>query len=160
MLRVIVLSDSHGEENNLRWMLEQCWKRIGPVGAYIHCGDGARDFQRLERFIRARDEHALLIGVKGNCDYFEQVPEIEEITLEGARLMITHGHRFQVKSTYSALDAEARQRGCTAVLFGHTHMPCVEQRFALLVNPGSAASDTLAMLTIEDGQVSAEIMEF
>lgn len=160
MMRVIVLSDSHGEENNLRWMLEQCWKMIGPVDAYIHCGDGVREFQRLEGFIRARDEHALFVGVKGNCDYFEQASEIEEITLDGVKLLITHGHRFQVKSTYAALDMEARQRGCRAALFGHTHRPCVEQRSTLLVNPGSAANDTLALMTIADGQVSAEIMEF
>ena len=159
-MRVIVLSDSHGEENNLRWLLEQCWRYVGPVDAYIHCGDGARDFQRLENFIRARDEHALLIGVKGNCDFFENVPELEEITLDGARLLITHGHRFQVKSTYAALDLEAKRRGCAAALFGHTHSACVEQRNVLLVNPGSAASDTLAVLHISGGRVSAEIMEF
>lgn len=159
-MRVIVLSDSHGEENNLRWMLEQCWRMIGPVDTYIHCGDGARDFRRLENFIRTRDEHALMIGVKGNCDFFEDVPELEEITLGGARLLVTHGHRFQVKSTYAPLDIEAKRRGCVAALFGHTHVPCVEQRNVLLVNPGSAASDTLALLDIENGQVRAEIMDF
>lgn len=159
-MRVIVLSDSHGEENNLRWLLEQCWRMVGPVDAYVHCGDGARDFQRLGNFIRARDAHALMVGVKGNCDFFEQVPEVEEITLDGVKLLITHGHRFQVKSTYSALDIEAKRRGCAAALFGHTHMPCVEQRHALLVNPGSAATDTLALLTIDKGQIKAEIIDF
>ena len=159
-MRVIVLSDSHGEENNLRWMLEQCWRWVGPVDAYIHCGDGARDFQRVANFIRTRDEHALLIGVRGNCDFFEDVPELEVITLEGAKLLITHGHRFQVKSTYAALDIEAKRRGCAAALFGHTHIPCVEQRNTLLVNPGSACGDTLALLTIEQGVVKAEIMDF
>lgn len=159
-MRIIVLSDSHGEENNLRWMLEQCWRMVGPVDAYIHCGDGVRDFQRVENFIRTRDEHALLISVKGNCDFFEQAAELEQITLDGVGILITHGHRFQVKSTYAALDMEARRRGCAVALFGHTHTPCVEQRNALLVNPGSAATDTLALLTIEHGQARAEIMEF
>ena len=159
-MRVIVLSDSHGEENNLRWMLEQCWRRVGPVEAYIHCGDGVKDFQRVANFIRTRDEHALLIGVKGNCDYFEDAAEIEQITLDGVRILVTHGHRFQVKSTYAALDMEAKHCGCSVALFGHTHRDCVEQRNALLVNPGSAANDTLALLTIEHGQARAEIMYF
>ena len=122
-MRVIVLSDSHGEDTNLRWMLEQCWRMVGPVDAYIHCGDGARDFQRLENFIRARDGHALLIGVKGNCDFFDDVPEITQITLGGVRILVTHGHRFQVKRTYAALDMEAKQRECRVALFGHTHQP-------------------------------------
>ena len=108
-MRAIVLSDSHGDDTNLRWMLEQCWRMVGPVDAYIYCGDGARDFQRLENFIRARDEHALLIGVKGNCDFFDDVPEITQITLGGVKILVTHGHRFQVKRTYAALDMEAKQ---------------------------------------------------
>ena len=159
-MRVIVLSDSHGEDTNLRWMLEQCWRMVGPVDAYIHCGDGARDFQRLENFIRARDGHALLIGVKGNCDFFDDVPEITQITLGGVRILVTHGHRFQVKRTYAALDMEAKQRKCRVALFGHTHQPWIEQRHALLVNPGSAADDHLALLEIENGKVQAQLMDF
>lgn len=159
-MKAIVLSDSHGDDAELRWMLEECWKLVGPVGAYIHCGDGALDFLRMESFIRARDPQALLIAVKGNCDFFEDVPELAEFTLDGVRLMATHGHRFQVKSTLAALDMEARQRGCRAALFGHTHIPCVTQRNTLLVNPGSVSGNTLALLTIEDGQVRAELQEF
>lgn len=159
-MRAIVLSDSHGEDTNLRWMLEQCWRMVGPVDAYIHCGDGARDFQRLEHFIRARDGHALLIGVKGNCDFFDDVPEIAQITLGGVKILVTHGHRFQVKHTLAALDMEARQRGCQVALFGHTHQPWVEQRHTLLVNPGSAADDRLALLEMENGKVQAQLMDF
>ncbi|MBQ8653733.1 MAG: YfcE family phosphodiesterase [Clostridia bacterium] len=160
MIRAAVFSDSHGEDVNLRWLMEQCWKFYGRMDVYVHCGDGNADFQRAENFIRARDPHALLIGVKGNCDFGADLPDTEEITLEGAKLLITHGHRFQVKSTYAALDLEARRRGCAAALFGHTHVACVEQRGVLLVNPGSAANDSMAVLTIRDGKVSAEIMDF
>lgn len=160
MTRAIVLSDSHGDESGLRWLLEQCWRYVGPVDAYFHCGDGARDFQRLERFIRARDEQALLLGVKGNCDYFDDVPETRVVPLGSARLLLTHGHRFQVKRTYAALDIEAAQNGCQGALFGHTHQPLVEQRQTLLVNPGSAADGHLAVLTEADGHLTAEIMDF
>lgn len=160
MTRAIVLSDSHGDESGLRWMLEQCWRYVGPVDAYFHCGDGARDFQRLERFLLARDEHALLLGVKGNCDYFDDVPETRVASLGGVRLLMTHGHRFQVKRTYAALDREAAQSGCQGALFGHTHLPLVEKRETLLVNPGSAADGHLAILTVDAGRLTAEIMDF
>ena len=159
-MRVLVMSDSHGDDFTLRWLLEECWKLVGPIDAYIHCGDGAREFQRIENFIHTRDEHALCLGVKGNNDFGVELPDTQEITLGGAKLLITHGHRFQVKHTYAPLEIEALHRGCAAALFGHTHQPWVEQRLVLLVNPGCAAGETLALLHINDGRVSANIMHF
>ena len=159
-MRVLVMSDTHGDDFGLRWILEECWKRVGPIDAYIHCGDGGMDFQRVENFIRARDPHTLMYQVKGNCDLGLDLPEVQEITLGGAKLLLTHGHRYQVKHTYAPLEIEAHHRGCAAALFGHTHLPYIEQRRVLLVNPGSARGDTLALLHINDGQVSANIMHF
>lgn len=159
-MRALVMSDSHGDDFTLRWMLEECWKLVGPIDAYIHCGDGGREFAAMERFIRARDEHALLVSVKGNNDFGLELPETQEIVLGGARLLVTHGHRFQVKHTYAPLEIEAHHRGCAAALFGHTHQPWVEQRRVLLVNPGSVRGETLALLHIDGGKVSANIMHF
>ena len=130
------------------------------TGGYIHLGDGALDFQRVENFIRTRDPHALTYQVKGNCDMGVDLPEVQEIALGGVKLLATHGHRYQVKSTFTPIDVEAHHRGCAAALFGHTHQAYIEQRRTLLVNPGSARGDTLAMLKIENGAVSAEIMHF
>lgn len=159
-MRVLVMSDTHGEDFGLRWLLEECWKLTGPIDVYVHCGDGAMDFQRVENFIRARDGRAILYQVKGNCDFGVDLPEVTELTLGGVKLLLTHGHRFQVKSTYTPLDVEAHHRGCAAALFGHTHQPYIGQHRTLLVNPGSARGDTLALLKIENGSVSAEIMTF
>ena len=159
-MRVLIMSDSHGDDFGLRWLLEECWKLTGPIDAYIHLGDGALDFQRVENFIRTRDPHALTYQVKGNCDMGVDLPEVQEIALGGVKLLATHGHRYQVKSTFTPIDVEAHHRGCAAALFGHTHQAYIEQRRTLLVNPGSARGDTLAMLKIENGTVSAEIMHF
>lgn len=159
-MRVLIMSDSHGDDFGLRWLLEECWKLVGPIDAYIHLGDGALDFQRVENFIRTRDPHALTYQVKGNCDMGVDLPEVQEIALGGVKLLATHGHRYQVKSTFTPIDVEAHHRLCAAALFGHTHQAYIEQRRTLLVNPGSARGDTLAMLKIENGQVSAEIMHF
>ena len=35
-MRIIVLSDTHGEETTVRWLLEQAWRTLGPVDAYLH----------------------------------------------------------------------------------------------------------------------------
>ncbi len=64
-MRALIFSDSHGDEANLRWMAELAAQR-GPMDAYIHCGDGARDFDRLANFLLGLSPQAALYGVKGN----------------------------------------------------------------------------------------------
>lgn len=160
-MRCIVLSDSHGQDGNVRWMLEQCWKTAGPVDCYIHCGDGAYDFQRLENFIRARDEHAAMYNVRGNCDF--GIPELKEreiLSLGGARVLVTHGHFYHVKSTLTYLDNASREHDCSIVLFGHTHQPTMEMRHALLINPGSAADGRMALLEINDGNPRVNLLAY
>lgn len=160
-MRCIVLSDTHGDDSTVRWMLEQAWKTIGPVDCYLHCGDGAHDFARLENFIRARDEHASMYGVRGNCDFgVPDVPDQLVLHLGGAKVLLTHGHRYHVKSTYSYLDQAARENECSIVLFGHTHRADMEMRSALLINPGSGADGRLALLEINKGQPRFSLMEF
>ena len=52
-MKAIVLSDIHGDDTTLRVTLEKAWPRTGPVDAYFCLGDGVRDFERVEMFIRA-----------------------------------------------------------------------------------------------------------
>jgi len=160
-MRAIVLSDSHGAEDTLRWMLTECWKQVGPVDAYLHCGDGAREFARLAAFLHARDEHALLMGVRGNCDFAcRDVPETQVLSLGGARIFMTHGHLYRAKATLLDLDYAARERECSITLFGHTHQPCVETRGTLMINPGSAADSRLALLEVDEGRPRVRLLSF
>ena len=55
MMRALVLSDIHGEESRLRWMLEETWKMTGKIDGYFFLGDGVDDFAQAENFIRRRD---------------------------------------------------------------------------------------------------------
>lgn len=55
MMRALVLSDIHGEESQLRWMLEETWKMTGKIDGYFFLGDGVDDFAQAENFIRRRD---------------------------------------------------------------------------------------------------------
>lgn len=160
-MRCIVLSDSHGHDDDVRWMLQQAWKDIGPVDYYLHCGDGAYDFMRLENFIRARDENALQYGVMGNCDVgVPGVPDQRVLPIGGAQVFLTHGHRYHVKSEYSYLDEVAKEKGCSIALFGHTHIPFWEQRQTLLLNPGSARDGHMALLEITSGKPKFKLLAF
>lgn len=54
------------------------------------------------------------------------------------RVLLTHGHYYQVSLSLNYLREEALQRGVDIVMFGHTHRPLLEQEKGLtLLNPGS-----------------------
>ena len=107
MTRALIFSDIHGETTTLRWLLEEVWKQVGPIDAYICLGDGVRDFERVEGFIRQRDEHATMYAVRGNNDFAVAPPERMIIEFGGAKMYLTHGHFLKVRSTLYYLPQRA-----------------------------------------------------
>lgn len=151
-MRALLLSDIHGDLTTLRWLLEQVWQQTGPIDAYICLGDGVRDFEHAESFIRTRDEHALMYAVRGNCDFAVDAPVHQVVSLGGAQVYMTHGHYHRVKSTLSYLRDAAHEAGCSIALYGHTHAADVEPGVPMLVNPGSVKDDRCALLEVNDGK--------
>ena len=161
-MKIAVLSDTHGDEQNVRWLLEQVWKDSGPIDAYLHLGDGVYDFNRLQQFIRAHDPSAMLFAVRGNCDIgVNDEPETRVVRLGGVGLFMSHGHRYYVKQTYDYIDRAAQERGCAVALFGHTHVQTMEMRSVLLLNPGSATNDRMALIEIDEkGDIRPHLIEY
>ena len=158
MTRALILSDIHGEENNLRWLLEEVWKTVGPIDAYICLGDGVRDFERAESFIRSRDEHATMYAVRGNCDFITSYPERLVIHLGGLKIYMTHGHIHRVKSGLDYLYGAARAEGVDIALYGHTHRANVEYTTPWMINPGAAENDCCALLEVKDGKPHVKLI--
>ena len=152
MTRALILSDIHGETNNLRWLLEEVWKTVGPIDAYICLGDGVRDFERAESFIRNRDAHTTMYAVRGNCDFVTNYPDRLVIHLGGLKVYMTHGHIHRVKSGLDYLYGAARAEGVDIALYGHTHRANVEYTTPWMINPGAAEHDCCALLEIENGK--------
>ena len=79
------------------------------------------------------------------------------VNLAGARLMLTHGHRYFVKESTYRLLREARRAKVDAVLYGHTHFPdCHQEEDGLWVlNPGSAGyfGGSAGWMEIENGKI-------
>lgn len=133
-MRILIMSDSHG---NLDGMKKVARKEL--PDRIIHLGDYTRDAAALMK------EFPLIPMdiVGGNCDAFDRrnpAPPERVITVEGHRLLLLHGHAFQVKSDLSQLIAYARQQGVDVCLFGHTHVPHMSEPGLLLVNPGSVGA--------------------
>ena len=119
MPEILVFSDSHGWQ---RGMQEAYARQIRRPHLLLHLGDGAKDFED------AFGGEVPTLGVCGNCDLFSSMhlPE-ERLTEEGgARILMTHGHRYGVKSGLGALIRRAVECDADIALFGHTHMPYLE----------------------------------
>ena len=131
-MKVLIVSDTHGREQNLAEALEQ----TGPIDQLIHLGDvegGAEHIREL-----AGDAPAAIIA--GNNDFFSDLPREDVIEVEGNKILVTHGHYYGVSMAFDQLAEAARSRGCNAAFFGHIHVPVVEKEAGvLLVNPGSLA---------------------
>lgn len=157
-MKVLIVSDTHGREQNLAEALEQ----TGPIDQLIHLGDvegGAEYIREL-----AGDAPAAIIA--GNNDFFCDLPNERIFTLGGHRIFMTHGHGYFVHSGTLYLKREARKKGADIVMFGHTHKPYMEEDNELLVlNPGSLSLPRqeghrptyIVMEIADDGQISYEL---
>ena len=96
-MRVIVCSDSHGSFEPL-----QRAAKMFEADLVIHLGDHASDAARLSREIEIPVEY-----VRGNCDA-TGAPEEKLLNLEGKKILITHGHRYHVKSGITELALRMR----------------------------------------------------
>ena len=157
-MKVLIVSDTHGREQNLAEALEQ----TGSIDQLIHLGDvegGAEHIREL-----AGDAPAAIIA--GNNDFFCDLPNERIFTIGGHRIFMTHGHGYFVHSGTLYLKREARKKGADIVMFGHTHKPYMEEDNELLVlNPGSLSLPRqeghrptyIVMEIADDGQISYEL---
>jgi putative phosphoesterase len=96
-------------------------------------------------------------AVRGNCDLTKDVPEALTLVVEGATILLVHGHRQGVKHSLLRLGLYALEEEANLVLFGHTHVP-VEELYegATLYNPGSlgeprGGKPTFGIVTVDAG---------
>ena len=128
-MKVLIVSDTHGRDENL----EEAVLREAPFDYLIHCGD----VEGREIFIEALAECPCII-VAGNNDFFTDLSHEEEITLEGHKMLFTHGHYYFVSRNHDRLVEKAREDNCQIAMYGHTHTPVIEEEDGILViNPGS-----------------------
>ena len=151
--RIIVVSDSHGDEVSLREAFQQAY-RHGKIDAAVFLGDGASDFEKVVPWLNAKG--TVCYAVKGNNDW--SCREENEITfaIGGVRFFACHGHTRQVKYGFDRLWYAAQEREAQVVLYGHTHRERVDQEGGiLLINPGavcerSGLRSAYAEVLIED----------
>ncbi|MCH5266620.1 MAG: metallophosphoesterase [Lachnospiraceae bacterium] len=129
MRQALVFSDSHGKNDG---MLEVI-RRYPEVQAIFHLGDSERGLERIEEAVSCP-----LYAVRGNCDFMSDLPPELVVDFAGHRLAMCHGHRYLNYGSIDAMKYWALEQEADIVMFGHTHIPYLEQGYELTVlNPGS-----------------------
>lgn len=162
--RVIVVSDSHGDEHGLRLAFEQAARR-GRIDAAVFLGDGMADYESVKSMPSLRE--TICYAVTGNNDWFSQEPQELLFTVNNVKIFACHGHTRYVKYTLDRLWYAAREREAQVVLYGHTHRERVElEQGVYIINPGAVCErnklrSAYAELMIEDnGFVQAQLVKW
>lgn len=128
-MKIAVISDSHNIEENIKNII----KYLVDVDILIHCGDGVEDIRLIESKFKGK-----IYAVKGNCDFGVVYPEQLLIEINGKKIFIVHGHKYNVKMNYNTIFYKAMELEVDIVTFGHSHKAMIEEnRRITLMNPGS-----------------------
>ncbi len=150
-MKILVVSDTHGREENLKRVLEE----VGMPDCLIHLGDSESGETRIQEMVRCP-----LYMVAGNCDFFSRLPLIQIAEIGGMRILLTHGHYYYVSVGTRDLVEDAKANGCNVVMFGHTHRPFLDQsdEEITVLNPGSLSfprqedhRPSCVVMTVEEG---------
>lgn len=149
MRRILVVSDSHGRNENVQRAIE----KAGKFDIMIHLGDVGNEYREVERMAGVPT-----YIVAGNNDYARGLLERNIIEIGGHRIYATHGHRQNVHFGVELLYYLALENDCDIVMYGHTHVPYLdEEDDVTILNPGSLTyprqeghEKTFVVMTIED----------
>ncbi len=148
-MNLLVFSDSHRSLSGMYAAID----RHHPH-QIIHLGDLMEDAEE----VAAHYPKLPFCLVPGNCDGWVSAPIKKQITLEGTSILLSHGHRWGVKSGYGAAIADAQAAGADILLFGHTHIPLCQQLESGLwmMNPGPARS-SYGQIVLENGTITCTL---
>ena len=133
MLQILIMSDSHGRNENVELAIAQVREEIGEFQMLIHLGD-VGDARELESLAGVP-----CYIVRGNTDYDAKPLNANVIEAGGHRIFATHGHLYQVDMRLDLLRFAALENDCDIAMYGHTHVPYLEEDpdDVTILNPGS-----------------------
>ncbi len=174
MVRLGVVADSHVPDR-MRAVPPAAFEALAGVNAILHAGDVC-----VQRVLDALADVAPVYAVRGNRDLVLPLPLDRELTVEGVRLGLTHGHGGMQHSLREKLivtavgdnsmrylrQVRARFGAVQVVVFGHSHLPVnFVMNGVLMFSPGSLGPNfrkphgpAVGLLTIEDGGVRGQII--
>ena len=159
-MRLAVISDTHLPKGR-RALPGACVERLAAADAILHAGD----FTARPVYDELRRLGPPVHAVHGNVDPPELralLPETLELDLDGVRIAMIHDSG---PSARRVSRMRTRFPDADLVVFGHSHMPLIEQGDGLiLLNPGSpterrrAPNHTMAQVDLAAGSVTCELV--
>ena len=149
-MKCLVFSDSHRNTRNMMSALSS----HPDAEVIFFLGDGLSDAE----LVASGDTARAWLAVVGNCDYEPTfrasfVKKTDAITLEGQKIVYTHGDLYGAKYGVGGLVKLASDTNARIVLFGHTHEP-LEQYVSTddggfyLFNPGSIGGGSYGVILL------------
>ncbi len=160
-MRVLILSDSHGRNENVEKAIKKA-KKSGKIDLMVHLGDVGYDHLAIERMAGVPT-----YMVAGNNDYGGFLRDMSVIYIGGHKVLLTHGHRQNVHFGLERLGYLALENDCDIVMYGHTHVPLLEEDEDItFLNPGSISlprqighKKTFVIMEVDDEDEISYIFE-
>ena len=141
-MKLLVLSDSHGQESSLEMVL----RREQNCDMIVHLGDGVDDMNLLLRYTVGKP----IWLTRGNNDFGLAIADSHVIKIADVTVFACHGHRLQVKLGLERLYLEGLKENAQLCLYGHTHYQTVEEYNGItLLNPGAIMNRRYAVVDIQ-----------
>ena len=161
-MKILVVSDSHGSRELLNSIV---LKHKDSIDLMIHLGDNLVDGIDVSRSFPT----VAFLGVLGNCDYASMYADAHyegSFLAEGVRIFYTHGHKYNVDYGIEFLALNAKLKGASIALYGHTHVAKICDSMGItVINPGSISrprdnsGGSYAIIDIKDSKTSYKIYE-
>lgn len=130
-MKILIVSDTHRMDDNLQEVI----RAQAPLDMLIHLGDAEGSEFQIGTWVNAGCRLEMVLG---NNDFFSDLEREIELELGPHRILLTHGHYYNVSLGIEALRQEAIERNCDIAMYGHTHRPFLEiGREVTVLNPGS-----------------------
>lgn len=141
-MRILVLSDIHSRGS----VAEKIIAAHEDIKDIFFLGDGIDHVDDLSVFFPDRKFYT----VAGNCDFSSMRPFVNSVCLCGKQILFTHGHPYNVKWGLGRLKADAKAKGVSLALYGHTHTAKVEYEDGIYyVNPGAVSGSPVSYAVID-----------
>lgn len=155
-MKILVVADTHNFTTAIMGQLkEEKADLLFFLGDYVKDGEDIKRKLQIPAYI-----------VAGNGDMASCYKKEEQINIRGKKILLTHGHQYNIKNTLQGLYYHGLENKADLILFAHTHIPYLNQEGQILMmNPGSPVfprggfhTGTYGILNI-DSEIKAEIVQ-
>ncbi len=129
-MKLAVFSDAHGRGERMAKVV----KDLKGVDYLLYAGDVVGDLKEVQ----SRKGDFKVLAVRGNCDFNSTYSEELVFEVGGKVILLTHGHKYNIKYGIDRLYYRAKEVEADIVIFGHTHCRYAQKEDGVIFfNPGS-----------------------